>query len=73
MEASERPTISFSRVESRGLFGLLVDESAVRELIANDDRSTGFTRLGLMINDVLENLIATDGPAGDDGEPGVGT
>jgi hypothetical protein len=73
MEASEKPTISFSRVETRGLLGLLGDESAVRELIANDDRSTGFARLELMINDVLENLTASDGSAGGDGEPRAGT
>jgi hypothetical protein len=73
MEASENPQISLSRAETRGIFGLVGDESAVRELIANDDRRNGFARLELMVNGVLENLTATDGSAGNDGEPSVGT
>jgi hypothetical protein len=73
MEASERPAISFRRGEARGLIGLLGDESAVRELIANDDRRTGFARLELMVNDVLEKLTATDGSTGSEGEPSAGT
>jgi hypothetical protein len=69
MEASETPQISFSRVETRGVFGLLGDESAIQELIASDDRRTGFARLELMVNTVLENLTATEGSAGNEGEP----
>lgn len=68
MEASEKPMISFSRVESRDVFSLVGSESAVQELIANDDRRTGFTRLELMVNTVLGHLTASDGSAGKDVE-----
>jgi hypothetical protein len=73
MEASEKPKISFSRVETRGVLHLVGNESAVQELIAKDDRRTGFARLELMVNGVLERLTATDGSAGDQSEPSVGT
>jgi hypothetical protein len=65
MEASEQPQISFSRVETRGVFGLVGDESAVRELIENDDRRTGFARLELMVGTVLERLTQVEPPASD--------
>jgi hypothetical protein len=63
MEASEQPQITFSRVETRGLFGLVGDESAVQELIENDDRRTGFARLELMVGTVLERLTEVESPA----------
>jgi hypothetical protein len=63
MEASEQPQISFSRVETRGVFGLVGDESAVQELIENDDRRTGFARLELMVGTVLERLTEVEPPA----------
>jgi hypothetical protein len=62
MEASEKPRISLSRVEGRGVVSLVGDESAVRELIASDDRRTGFARLNLMLSTVLERLTRTDPP-----------
>ena len=71
MEASEMPKISLSRVETRGILGL--DESAVQELISNDDRRTGFARLELMVNTVFEHLTATDGSAGSDSGAIAGT
>lgn len=73
MEASEMPKISLSRVEARGIYGLVGDDSALQELISNDDRGTGFARLELMVNGVLEHLIAADGSAGDHSEPSAGT
>jgi hypothetical protein len=63
MEASEQPQISFSRVETRGVFGLVGEESAVQELIENDDRRTGFARLELMVDTVLERLTEVEPPA----------
>jgi hypothetical protein len=63
MEASEKPMISLSRAEGRGVFGLVEDESAVRELIANDDRRTGFARLNLMLSIVLERITRPEPPA----------
>ena len=63
MEASEQPQISFSRVETRGVYGLVGDESAVQELIENDDRRTGFARLELMVGTVLERLTQVEPPA----------
>jgi hypothetical protein len=63
MEASEQPQISFSRVETRGVFGLVGDKSAVQELIENDDRRTGFARLELMVGTVLERLTEVEPPA----------
>jgi len=62
MEASEKPKISFSRAETRGVFGLLGNESAVQELIASDDRRTGFARLELMVGTVLERLTRVELP-----------
>jgi hypothetical protein len=72
MEASEVPKISLSRAETRGIFGLVGDDSAVQELIASDDRRTGFARLELMVNTVLERLTASDGSPGDDVEHRAG-
>ena len=66
MEASQQPRISFSRVQSRGVPSLVGNESSVRDLIANDDRRTGFARLELMVNTVFEHLTATDGSTGND-------
>jgi hypothetical protein len=63
MEASEQPQISFSRVETRGVFGLVGDGSAIQELIENDDRRTGFARLELMVGTVLERLTEVEPPA----------
>jgi hypothetical protein len=63
MEASEQPQISFSRVQTRGVFGLVGDESAVQELIENDDRKTGFARLELMVGTVLDRLTEVEPPA----------
>lgn len=63
MEASEQPQISFSRVETRGVFGLVGDESAVHELIENDDRRTGFARLDLMVGTVFGRLTEVEPPA----------
>jgi hypothetical protein len=63
MEASEQPQISFSRVETRGVVGVVGDESAVQELIENDDRRTGFARLELMVGTVLERLTEVEPPA----------
>jgi hypothetical protein len=63
MEASEQPQISFSRVETRGVFGLVGDESAIQELIENDDRRTGFARLELMVGTVLDRLTEVEPPA----------
>jgi hypothetical protein len=63
MEASEKPVISLSRAESRGVPRLLGNDPAVRELIANDDRRTGFARLDLMVNTVLDRLTGTEPPA----------
>jgi hypothetical protein len=65
MEASEKPKISFNRVESRGVFGMIGDESAVRALIANDDRRSGFARLELMVGTVLERLTQVEAPTAD--------
>jgi hypothetical protein len=62
MEASENPKLSFNRVESRGVFGLVGDEFAVQELIANDDRRSGFARLELMVGTVLERLTQVEPP-----------
>jgi hypothetical protein len=62
VEASEKPKIAFSRIESRGVFGLVGDESAVQELIANDDRRSGFARLELMVGTVLERLTQVEAP-----------
>jgi hypothetical protein len=72
MEASEMPKISLSRAETRGVLGLVGNESAVQELIASDDRRTGFARLELMVNTVLDRLTASDGSPGDDLERGAG-
>jgi hypothetical protein len=63
MEASEMPKISLSRVETRGIFGLVGDDSAVQELISNDDRGSGFARLELMVGTVLERLTEVEPPA----------
>lgn len=63
MEASEMPKISLSRVETRGIFGLVGDDSAVQELISNDDRGTGFARLDLMLGTVLDRLTKVEPPA----------
>jgi hypothetical protein len=63
MEASEQPQISFSRVETREVFGLVGDESAIQEVIENDDRRTGFARLELMVGTVLERLTEVEPPA----------
>jgi hypothetical protein len=65
MEASEMPKISLSRVETRGIFGLVGDDSAVQELISNDDRRTGFARLDLMVSTVLDRLTKVDPPLSD--------
>jgi hypothetical protein len=58
MEASEKPKITLRRAESRGVLRLVGNEAAVRELIAKDDRRTGFARLELMLNTVLPRLTA---------------
>jgi hypothetical protein len=58
MEASEKPKITLRGAESRGVLRLLGNEAAVRELIAKDDRRTGFARLELMLNTVLPRLTA---------------
>lgn len=71
MEASEKPKISLSRVKTRGILGL--DDSAVQELISNDDRRTGFARLELMVDTVFEHLTATDGSVGNDAGAIAGT
>jgi hypothetical protein len=63
MEASQMPKISLSRVETRGIFGLVGDDSAVRELISNDDRGSGFARLDLMVSTVLDRLTQVEPPA----------
>jgi hypothetical protein len=63
MEASEQPQISFSRPETRGVFGLVGDESAVQELISSDDRGSGFARLDLMVSTVLDRLTKVEPPA----------
>jgi hypothetical protein len=63
MEASEMPKISLSRVETRGIFGLVGDDFAVQELISNDDRGSGFARLDLMLGTVLERLTKVESPA----------
>jgi hypothetical protein len=65
MEASEQPRISLNHAESRGVLRLVRDESAIRELIANDDHRTGFARLELMLGEVFERLTRVDQPAGD--------
>jgi hypothetical protein len=63
MEASEKPKITFRQAEARGVLSLVGDESAVRELIASDDRRTGFARLDLMLSIVLERLTRPQPPA----------
>jgi hypothetical protein len=63
MEASEMPKISLSRVETRGIFSLVGDDSAVQELISNDDRGSGFARLDLMLSTVLDRLTKVEPPA----------
>jgi hypothetical protein len=63
MEASEVPKISLSRVETRGILGLVGDDSAVQELISNDDRGSGFARLDLMLGTVLDRLTNVEPPA----------
>jgi hypothetical protein len=65
MEASEMPKISLSRVETRGILGLVGDDSAVQELISNDDRRTGFARLDLMVGTVLDRLTKVEPPVSD--------
>jgi hypothetical protein len=65
MEASEMPKISLSRVETRDIFGLVGDDSAVQELISNDDRRTGFARLDLMVSTVLDRLTKVEPPVSD--------
>jgi hypothetical protein len=60
MEASDVPKISLSRVETRGVFGLVGDDSAVQELISNDDRGSGFARLDLMLGTVLDRLTKVE-------------
>jgi hypothetical protein len=73
MEASEEPRMTFSRVDSREVSSLVGNKSSVRDLIANDDRRTGFARLELMVNTVFEHLTATDGRAGGDAGAIAGT
>jgi hypothetical protein len=63
MEASEMPKISLNRAETRGILGLVGDDSAVKELISNDDRGSGFARLDLMLSTVLDRLTKVEPPA----------
>jgi hypothetical protein len=60
MEASETPQITLRHAESRGVLRLVGDDSAIQELIARDERRTGFARLALMVYAVLGRLTARE-------------
>jgi hypothetical protein len=60
MEASETPQITLRHAESRGVLRLVGDDSAIQDLIARDERRTGFARLALMVYAVLGRLTARE-------------